>query len=292
VRGIETTLGSGNAGGSDIGADSMNIRVDSLGARFRESPTPEPGRMIASLPRTPTLGELASLTAFRRLNDIELNRIRSVATVRRAKPGEEFSPWRFEPAMFCVSFNAHFDMTMMAPSGRLCMVGSVGPGEMFGEIAALAAPPRQSAVYISKEGGSYLAIPSSELAGLLLDIPQLCAGLLYNTAALAAAQTERIYELSTLDLRHRLMAELLRLAERGEREGARIVIRRAPTHEALATIISGTREGITRELKSLSAMGIVQIRRREITILNIDLLRAHLTEPSGDLMGSNGARPR
>ncbi len=234
----------------------------------------------------PSLDELRQANALAALAEDDLERLRASVTLRRVRAGEEVLPWRMAPAGVCFSLTARFFLTMMAPSGRQSVIQCVGPGDMFGEAVAIAGAPNVQGAYVCEESGAFIAISASELARHAQACAPLAYGLFRASARLTALQVERIYELSTLDLRHRLMAEILRLAQARDRCEGRVVIRPAPTHEALAAIVAGTREGVTRELKALASANLVSVRRREITVLDFEHMRAQLSARSGGPAGA------
>ena len=63
-------------------------------------------------------------------------------------------------------------------------------------------------------------------------------------------------------------------AAEGTRLGQGVVIRPAPTHYEIAARIGSHREAVTREFNRLEENRIVEIRRRQIRIVNLDLLRS------------------
>jgi CRP-like cAMP-binding protein len=84
--------------------------------------------------------------------------------------------------------------------------------------------------------------------------------------------TDRVYEFSTLAVRNRIQAELLRLSrsEASDKNNARIAP--APTHAELASRVATHREAVTRELRSLTKLGVIEKRGRDLVILDIDRL--------------------
>ena len=74
-------------------------------------------------------------------------------------------------------------------------------------------------------------------------------------------------------LAHWVSEGSLRLAAEGTPMGKGVVIRPAPTHYEIAARIGSHREAVTREFNRLEENRIVEIRRRQIRIVNLDLLR-------------------
>jgi CRP/FNR family transcriptional regulator, cyclic AMP receptor protein len=87
------------------------------------------------------------------------------------------------------------------------------------------------------------------------------------------SMSERVFEVSALAVRERVRRELLRLAKDGEAFRNGIVIRPAPTHYEIAARIGSHREAVTREFNRLEADGIVEVRRRQLRIIDIKRLQ-------------------
>ena len=79
--------------------------------------------------------------------------------------------------------------------------------------------------------------------------------------------TTRVFEFSTLAVRYRIQAEILRLAELSACTGKVAHIVPAPTHAEIASRTSTHREAVTRELNRLAQMGILEQQNRELWII-------------------------
>jgi hypothetical protein len=88
--------------------------------------------------------------------------------------------------------------------------------------------------------------------------------------------TERVYEFSTLVVRKRLIKELLRLAEQGGENDARIDP--APRHFDLAARISTHREAVSREMSALAKKRFIGKRGRALVLLDVAALTALCSE--------------
>lgn len=231
--------------------------------------------------RAPRLEELRAVAAFAPLADADLARISACASVRRVRADEEAPLNRNGADLVCFSIDAAFNVTMMAPSGRQAIVRRVRPGDHFGEEQALCEAPPVEAVATCAKAGEYIETPALQFRRLVREIPALALNILEATALRAAAQEERIFELSVLDLRAKLKAEIVRLARDTGQDGPAIVISRAPTHEQFASLVGSTREGVTREMRALAEQGLIRVGRRELTVLNLERLIAQLAASTG-----------
>jgi len=162
----------------------------------------------------------------------------------------------------CFVLSGRLRVVALSPGGREVSFRDAAAGEMIGEMAALDGRPRSATVVALQE--SLLArMRPADLKALLLRHWPICERMLQHLASTARTLTERVYELSTLNVQQRLCAELLRLALSHESAGSeRVVLRPTPSHNELATRISSYREQVAREMAGLARQGVIH-RERE-----------------------------
>jgi CRP/FNR family transcriptional regulator, cyclic AMP receptor protein len=161
---------------------------------------------------------------------------------------------------------------LYSPDGKEVTVHDVGAGDMFGEIAVLDGEPRSASIVASSE----LVVVAMNAKDFMACIEQSPAVGLWLSRALASSVrrlTEKVFELSALNVQARIHCELLRLAQKGERRDGTIEVRPAPTHAELANRIGTHREAVTRELGVLSERGIIRYGRRSLMILDLARLQ-------------------
>ncbi len=93
--------------------------------------------------------------------------------------------------------------------------------------------------------------------------------------------TERVFEFSTLAVKNRIHAELLRLARDHAGDGDSAVISPAPTHAEIASRVSTHREAVTRKLNELAHVGLIEQHGRVLTIRSISKLARMVEEVLG-----------
>ncbi|CAM4118233.1 Crp/Fnr family transcriptional regulator [Novosphingobium lubricantis] len=157
-------------------------------------------------------------------------------------------------------------VSLVSSMGRETVFRSIGPGEIFGELAAIDGAPR-SADVIAAENSALLMIPGPRFVALIESEPVVSLWLARHLARQIRYLTGRIYELSNMGVGARLQAELLRLAEQGGGAGAdSAVIVRLPTQADLAARIGTNRETVTREFSQLLREGLVLREGRRVVI--------------------------
>jgi CRP/FNR family cyclic AMP-dependent transcriptional regulator len=143
----------------------------------------------------------------------------------------------------------------------------IDAGSFFGEIAALDGLPRSASV---------LAITNSQLARMpgavfretLFTHRPLGEAVLAMLTGKVRAITSRVRQLSALDARRRICAELLRIAHPDHDAPGRSTIPSPPNQSELASRINACRETVSRELNAMERGGLIERRRGAIVIPN------------------------
>lgn len=163
-------------------------------------------------------------------------------------------------------------VSLLSQDGKEANLRSIGPGEMFGELAALDGNPRSASVVahtdmvLQKLSAGQFENWLSETSGAGLWLSRLLVGRIRE-------MTDRTFELATMHVTRRIQLEILRLAKHGERAGGTVRIDPFPTHAELAARIGTHREAISRELGWLRKAGVVVTEGRTLTLLDESKLR-------------------
>lgn len=172
-------------------------------------------------------------------------------------------------------------VTYFSASGREVSFGERGPGQVFGELAAIDGKPR-SATVVALTECSVAILPAAEFRPLLSRHERIGDAVLRHLAGQVRLLTERVVEFSTLAVRNRIHAELLRLAQAGRQTPSGAVISPAPTHADMASRISTHREAVTRELAELSRAGLVVKREGDLVVTDLAGLARLVEEVRGE----------
>lgn len=171
-------------------------------------------------------------------------------------------------------WSGRFQMTAVAPNGASITMAGFQHGDAFGHgLAVLDYVPGGTLRLVAEEGGLILLLSSQTFVEFVHENHALCAALMYEFAAASASHASRVFELAALSVQDRLLAELVRLAERGHSENGICVVTNAPTHAALAAQIATAREAVTRHLRALAKQGLLKFDRRRIEIMDLAALR-------------------
>jgi CRP-like cAMP-binding protein len=150
-----------------------------------------------------------------------------------------------------------FEVAITARDGQAVVVRDLGPGEIFGDLAAVADRPRSASV-TATDIGRIVAISEERFLDAVAQDPESSSWFMRRLAREIGRLTEKVFELTALSARDRLHCELLRLCVGLPIDDGKAAIGRAPTHETIAARIGSQRETVSREMSKLAARGIVQ----------------------------------
>jgi CRP/FNR family transcriptional regulator, cyclic AMP receptor protein len=162
--------------------------------------------------------------------------------------------------------------TSYTSAGREVIFNEVDAGEIFGEFSAVDGLPRSSSC-VAITDCRVARMTREKFLKMLEGNGKIAVRLIELLVAKNRSMSERVFEVSALAVRERVRRELLRLAKDGEAFRNGIVIRPAPTHYEIAARIGSHREAVTREFNRLEAEGIVEVRRRQLRIIDIKRLQ-------------------
>jgi CRP/FNR family cyclic AMP-dependent transcriptional regulator len=171
-------------------------------------------------------------------------------------------------------------VVLYAADGREVSLRELGEGQMFGELSAIDGESRSVSI-VAATDARLLALAPDLFRRTVLTHPDAADWLIRRLTAQVRGLTDRVFELSALNVRARLHCELLRLA-RSRAAGSEA----APTHAELASRIGTHREAITRELALLAERNIIKSGRKRLEFLDVaqleEAVAATLRAPAGD----------
>jgi CRP-like cAMP-binding protein len=171
-------------------------------------------------------------------------------------------------------------VVLRSAAGDELILNELGPGEFFGELAAIDGVPR-SANVTALLRASLCRVPGASFMELVLGTPPVGRRLLQMLAARLRTKDERILEAASLPMSERILAELLRLS-RDAPGGERLVSPPPPQH-VLAARLGLRRETVSRELSKLVRAGRLTVRRTAIVLHDAERVRAEI---QGHLRGT------
>jgi CRP-like cAMP-binding protein len=153
-------------------------------------------------------------------------------------------------------------------SGQEVILCDLPTGEMFGELTAIDGYPR-SATVIARTSVLLASMPALDFQNLVYSNRQIAEIILKRLTGQVRRLTERVYDYSTLAVRNRIQAELLRLARNHMISANAAVISPAPTQTEIANLVSTHREAVSRELNHLVKSSLIMRQGHDLHILDI-----------------------
>lgn len=179
-------------------------------------------------------------------------------------------------------------VVVRTPLGQEVILGDLGPGEVFGEMAAVDGEPRSASV-TALHPTRLCRLPAAAFLEVALRSPEVGLRVMRVLVARLRLQDERLFEQVVLPVRHRLASELLRLSRprEGRGEAGRVVSPPPPQH-VLAARIGARRETISLMLAELAREGLLEVSARAIALPRPEALRAAI---DAQLRGAGAAGP-
>lgn len=159
----------------------------------------------------------------------------------------------------------------ISAKGREVIYSECTAGNIFGEFSAVDGLPRSASVQALTDC-TVARMPAAAFFQLLHTNAPVATKLVELLVAKIRKTSQQVFEVAALSLRERLRRELIRLAVSGEKVGRTVVIKPAPTHQEIASHLGSHREAVTREFHRLELEGLLEVRRRQICILDPERL--------------------
>lgn len=219
---------------------------------------------------------LKSVALFSDLGEEELERFSHVAVPRSFPAGTRvFHEGDDSDACYIVK-EGSFRVTREHSDGRAITLATLGPGEIFGELAMLDGDKRSASAEALTDG-DLLALPANDVRALLARHPEISLKLVAGLVRRLRAANVRLSRQSFQTVPSRvagILAQLSREAQDGEGEDAEVTIRMNQTD--LAQLAGTSRESVSRFLAELERAGVVRSGRGRVTVLEPAKLRNYI----------------
>lgn len=224
---------------------------------------------------------LRSVPLFADLEEGELERFSHVAVPRSFPAGTRvFHEGDSSDACYIVS-EGNFRVTREHSDGRAITLATLGPGEIFGELAMLDGDTR-SASAESITDGTLLALPANDVRSLLARNPEIALKLVAGLVRRLRAANMRLSRQSFQTVPSRVAGILAQLSREGQEnkdgdgdgEMQEVTIRMNQTD--LAQLAGTSRESVSRFLAELERAGVVRSGRGRVTVLQPNKLRNYI----------------
>lgn len=212
---------------------------------------------------------------FSELSEPELGRIAQVA-VPRSFPRDTRVFHENDPGDACfIIREGACRVTREHSDGRAITLATLGPGAIFGELAMFDGERRSASVETTKDS-QLLALPATDVRGLIRQNPEMGEKLVVALTRRLRAANERISRQSFQTVPSRVAGVLNQLlAEEGKSEGTGAVTIRLRQSD-LAQLAGTSRESVSRFLATLERAGVVQVGRARVTVVQPERLDGYI----------------
>ncbi|HWT90097.1 MAG TPA: Crp/Fnr family transcriptional regulator [Solirubrobacterales bacterium] len=222
---------------------------------------------------------LKSVTLFADLEEGELERFSHVAVPRSFPAGTRvFHEGDDSDACYIVK-EGSFRVTREHSDGRAITLATLGPGEIFGELAMLDGDKRSASAEALTEG-ELLALPANDVRALLARHPEISLKLVAGLVRRLRAANVRLSRQSFQTVPSRVAGILAQLSREAQDEGGdgeagdEVTIQMNQTD--LAQLAGTSRESVSRFLAELERAGVVRSGRGRVTVLEPPKLRNYI----------------
>jgi len=164
-----------------------------------------------------------------------------------------------------------------ASADRDVILADLQAGQFFGEMAAIDGKPRSSSI-LALTQSTLAAMPASVFRDLLHTQPDVNEQVLQLLVARVRSLNQRIHEFSTLHVKQRICAELLRNSRPDPSTPHQAIITPPPPHAEIAARVSTGREMVVREFKVLERAGLLMRRRGALVLTDVPRLMQELKD--------------
>jgi CRP/FNR family transcriptional regulator len=216
---------------------------------------------------------LRSVSLFADLEEDELERFSRVAVPRSFPAGTRvFHEGDRSDACYIVR-DGSFRVTREHSDGRAITLATLGPGEVFGELAMLDGDLRSASAEALTDG-ELLALPAVDVKALLARHPEISVKLVAALVRRLRAANERISRQSFQTVPSRVAGVLSQLAAEAPHDGVEVTIRM--NQADLAQLAGTSRESVSRFLADLERSGVVRSGRGRVTVLDPEKLHNYI----------------
>lgn len=159
------------------------------------------------------------------------------------------------------------------PDGREQIMRLLHPGDTFGEVAVFDHGPTPATVE-TLQPSRVILVPSAVFRRLVDAHPAVAADLLGHFARRLRSFTELVEQISLQTVHQRVARYLFFAArEEGVVTPGGVVVPRTITLQDMAALVGSVREVVSRTLHALEQEGVLEVRRREILVRDMEELR-------------------
>lgn len=209
---------------------------------------------------------LAKTEVFRGLAPSALAEVALLANERTVGAGAHLFDQGQTASAFCVLLVGQLKMLQISPDGEQVVVRYIGPGEMFGTVAAFCRTDYPAtALAVTDSVAATWDVASAEQ--LVLRYPRIASNVLRAAGQRLRDLQDRYLELATQRVERRVAHALLRLIEKGGKQADGSVRVQFPlSRQDLAEMTGTTLHTVSRILSAWESRGWIDSGRQRVAV--------------------------
>jgi CRP/FNR family cyclic AMP-dependent transcriptional regulator len=210
---------------------------------------------------------LKAVPFFTRLNDRELDVVRSVATEKTyPKNAVVLTEGEMGDSLYMIQ-SGKVKVFIGDEDGREIILKILGPGDFFGEMSMIDKQPRSASV-TTIEASMFLVLAHAGFERCVEEAPRIGTMVMQILAQRVREADRKIGTLALMDVYGRVASTLLELSVYNN---GKLMVGEKLSQQDLANMVGASREMVNRILKDLSERGFISIESKSITIINREL---------------------
>lgn len=220
----------------------------------------------ASLHPTKKMKYLSELTLFQDLTSNEMKELNRITTMNTVAKGRVFyRPEEPGEVLFIVK-EGRVQLYRISPQGKKLVITTLGPHTLFGEMALLGTKMHNT--FAEAIDDCLICIMSrTDLERLILSKPQVALRILEITGKRLQEAEDSLESMAFKGIPARLASMLLRLSD--EQTSDEVT---GFTHQDFAESVGTYRETATQVLNQIKSLGLIEIGRKRIKLLDKEAL--------------------
>ena len=218
---------------------------------------------------------LANVPLFSELSARELERVARVAVPRSYPKGVRvFHEGDTSDACYVVR-EGDLRVTREHPDGRAISLATLGPRDIFGELAMLDGGTRSASIETLSDC-ELLALPAADMRRVIADHGEIAAKLIAALTRRLRETNERVARQSFQTVPSRVAGVLMQLVAEETVPDGRDGVTLKMNQIDLAQLAGTSRESVSRFLATLERAGVVRVGRGRVTIVEPRRLRSYI----------------
>lgn len=163
----------------------------------------------------------------------------------------------------------------IAQDGKEQIINFLQAGDMFPHVGFFEETPYPATAEVMSEAVLFM-IRIDDFNHFMLHHPEIAMKVMKILGRKISALTQRIQEMNSQNVQHRVIHALIRLAhEKGEQDTNEVFIDMPITNQDMANIVGSSRETINRVFNHLKKLDLIQVSRKGIYIKDLDKLESY-----------------